>query len=176
MGVKSAMPDVDTIAPAVEGVVVAHGLELYDLELAGPHRSRSLRILVDRAGGVDLETITAVSEALSRVLDTDPTVTPVLPGRYTLEVSSPGLERRLRTPDHFRRATGSTVSIKTSTGDAGLRRRGQLVAADDDGIDVEFDTGREHYAYADVAQARTVFEWGPTPKPGGRRNREVASR
>jgi ribosome maturation factor RimP len=176
MGAKSAMPDVETIAPAVEAVVVAHGLELYDVELAGPNRSRSLRVLVDRDGGVDLETISGVSEALSRVLDTDPALAPALPGRYTLEVSSPGLERRLRTPDHFRRAVGGTVSIKTSTGDAGLRRRGRLVAADDDSVDVEFDTGREHLAYADVAQARTVFEWGPTPKPGARRNREVATR
>jgi ribosome maturation factor RimP len=176
MGAKSAMPDVETIVPAVEAVVVAHGLELYDVELTGPNRSRNLRILVDRDGGVDLETISGVSDALSRALDADPTVAHVCPGRYTLEVSSPGLERRLRTPDHFRRAVGGTVSIKTSTGDAGLRRRGRLVASDDDGIDVEFDTGREHLAYRDVAQARTVFEWGPSPKPGARRNREVATR
>jgi ribosome maturation factor RimP len=176
MGAKSAMPDVETIAPAVEAVVVAHGLELYDVELTGPNRSRSLRVLVDRAGGVDLETITGVSEALSRVLDADPTLAQACPGRYTLEVSSPGLERRLRTPAHFRRAVGGTVSIKTSTGDGGLRRRGRLVAADDTGVDVEFDTGPEHLAYVDIAQARTVFEWGPTPKPGARRNREVATR
>lgn len=176
MGVKSAMPDVDTIAPAVEAVLVAHGLELYDLELTGPHRSRSLRVLVDRPEGVDLETIATVSEALSRALDTDPAVAPTLPDRYTLEVSSPGLERRLRRPDHYRKAVGSTVSVKTSTGDAGLRRRGRLTGADDDGIDVEFDTGAEHLAYGDIAQARTVFEWGPAPKPGARRNREVASR
>ncbi|HSO95923.1 MAG TPA: ribosome maturation factor RimP [Acidimicrobiia bacterium] len=170
------MPDVATIAPAIDTVVVAHGLELYDVELAGPPRSRSLRILVDRDGGIDLETISAVSDALSRALDADPTVAQVCPGRYTLEVSSPGLERRLRTPAHFRRALDSTVSIKTSTGDAPLRRRGHLVAADDDGIDVEFDTGRERLAYRDIVQARTVFEWGPSPKPGTRRNREVASR
>jgi len=176
MGAKSAMPDVETIAPAVEAVVVAHGLELYDVELTGPHRSRNLRILVDRDGGVDLETISGVSDALSRVLDADPTVAQVCPGRYTLEVSSPGLERRLRTPDHFRRAVGGTVSIKTRAGDTGLRRRGRLVAAADDGVDVEFDTGQEHLAYGDVAQARTVFEWGPSPKPGARRNREVATR
>jgi ribosome maturation factor RimP len=176
MGAKSAMPDVETIVPAVEAVVVAHGLELYDVELTGPARSRSLRVLVDRDGGVDLETISGVSDALSRVLDADPTVAQVCPGRYTLEVSSPGLERRLRTPDHFRRAVGGTVSIKTRAGDTGLRRRGRLVAAADDGVDVEFDTGQEHLAYGDVAQARTVFEWGPSPKPGARRNREVATR
>ncbi len=65
------------------------------------------------------------------------------------------------------------MSIKT-TGE-GLRRRGVLAAADDGGIDVDFDTGREHLAYGDVTQARTVFEWGPKPKPGQRKTKEVAT-
>ncbi len=170
------MPDVDTIARAVEPVVVALELELYDVELTGPARARNLRVLVDRPGGVDLETIAAAAQALNPVLDADPAVARACPGRYTLDVSSPGLERRLRTPDHFRRAVGTSISVKTTTADAGLRRRGVLVAVDDDGIDVEFDTGREHLSYADVAQARTVFEWEPNPKPGARRNREAATR
>ncbi len=170
------MPDVDTIARAIAPVVDALGLELYDVELTGPARSRNLRVLVDRPGGVDLETIATTAQALNPVLDADPSVAKACPGRYTLEVSSPGLERRLRTPDHFRRAVGSAISVKTVTADAGLRRRGVLVDAGDDGIDVEFDTGREHLAYADVAQARTVFEWEPNPKPGARRNREGATR
>jgi ribosome maturation factor RimP len=167
------MPDVDTIARAVEPVVAALDLELYDVELTGPARARNLRVLVDRPGGVDLDTIASTAQALNPVLDADPAVTKACPGRYTLEVSSPGLERRLRTPDHFRRAVGSTVSIKTTIDGAGLRRRGVLVDAGTDGIDVEFDTGREYLAYADVAQARTVFDWAPTPKPGTRRNREA---
>jgi ribosome maturation factor RimP len=170
------MPDVDTIARAVEPVVTTLDLELYDVELTGPSRARTLRVLVDRPGGVDIDTLTAAAEALSPVLDATPAVGDACPGRYTLEVSSPGLERRLRTPDHFRSAVASTVSIKTTAGDTGLRRRGVLLAADDDGIDVEFDTGREHLRYPDVAQARTVFEWRPAPKPGTRRNREAATR
>ena len=169
------MPDVDTIARAVEPVVAALDLELYDVELTGPSRARNLRVLVDRPGGVDLETIAAAAQALNPVLDGDPNVARACPGRYTLEVSSPGLERRLRTPAHFHRAVGSSISVKTTSVDGGLRRRGVLVDAGDDGIDVEFDSGPEHLAYRDVAQARTVFEWAPTPKPGSRRSREGAT-
>jgi len=169
------MADVDTIAAAVEPVVAALGLQLYDVEATGPAPARTLRVTVDRPGGVDLDAIAAASQALSPVLDGDAAVQVVLPGAYTLEVTSPGLERRLRTPAHFRGAVGQTVSVKTRTGGAAERRRGVLVAADDAGIDVAFDTGEERLAYDAVTQARTVFEWGPPPK-GARRPREVARR
>ena len=166
------MADVDTIAAAIEPVVAALGLRLYDLELTGVARTPTLRVTVDAPDGVNLDAVAAASEALAPVLDADPAVSQACRGSYPLEVTSPGLERRLRTPSHFRGARGSVVSIKTTGG--GLRRRGALIGADDDGIDVDFDTGREHLAYGDVAQARTVFEWGPTPKPGQRKPREVA--
>ena len=143
------------------------GVTLYDVELAGSGRARTLRVLVDREGGVDLETVTAATEALAPVLDTDAVVAAVLPGTYLLEVSSPGLERPLRTPAHFRRAVGTPISLKATSAD-GTRRRDRvlLVGADDDGIEVEIDGVREHVGYGDIVQARTVFEWGPAPKPG----------
>jgi len=168
--------DVAAIASAVEPVLGALGLELYDLDATGPARARTVRVVVDRDGGVDLDAIAAASEALSPVLDRDPAVRAACPGPYTLEVTSPGLERRLRTPAHFRRAVGSTVSVKTTAAGAGLRRRGVLTAADDDGIEVAFDTGRERLAYDDVAQARTVFEWGASGRRAGRATREAAHR
>jgi ribosome maturation factor RimP len=167
------MVDTDTIAAAVEPVAAGLGLALYDVEVTGPGQSRTLRVTVDRDGGVDLDAIAALSRALSPALDADPQVRAQLPGSYALEVTSPGLERRLRTPAHFRQAVGATVSVKTVVDGAGLRRRGALVGADDDGIDVEFDTGREHLPYATVTQARTVFEWGP-PARARRPAKEVA--
>jgi ribosome maturation factor RimP len=170
------MADVDTVAAAVEPVVVALGLDLYDVELLGGPRARTLRVAVDGPGGVDLDTVARLSTALSPVLDTDPAVQSTCPGPYTLEVTSPGLERRLRTPHHFERAVGGTLSIKTTSAGGGLRRRGTLLRADDDGIHVQFDTGEEHLAYDDIAQARTVFDWGPAAKPGARPSREVTSR
>jgi ribosome maturation factor RimP len=109
---------------------------------------------------------------VSRLLDeADP-----IPGEYTLEVTSPGLERPLRTPEHFARAVGDVVAVKTRAGVTGDRRiQGVLVAADAQGITIrpgeasaaEPDAADRRLAYDDLERARTVFEWGPAPKPGG---------
>lgn len=138
-------------------VVAAEGLELFDVRLAGG----SLQVFVDRPGaGVDLETVSRVTRLVSALLDEhDP-----LPGRYTLEVSSPGLERRLRRPDHFSRYVGSEVKVKLRAGAAGERRAaGRLEAADAEGIVV---AGRR-LAYADIESARTVFDWDRGAAPAG---------
>ena len=89
-----------------------------------------------------------------------------LGGPYTLEVSSPGLERTLRTPAHFQRAIGTTVSVKTrgSETEGPQRRRGVVAAADDSGFELDIDGTRERLAYDDVVQTRTVFEWGAEQK------------
>jgi len=157
----------DRLAAVLAPVLAGVGTTLYDVELAGSGRARTLRVLIDRDGGVDLDAVTAATEVLAPVLDADPVVAAVLPGPYLLEVSSPGLERPLRTPDHFARAVGSPISLKSTTAD-GTRRRDHvlLVGADDDGIAVEIEGARERVRYADIVQARTVFEWGPAPKPG----------
>ena len=101
-------------------------------------RSGVLLVTVDRDGGVDLEALTDANRAVSAVLDElDP-----IPGRYTLEVSSPGVERTLRTPAHFVKAIGETVTVKTRPQVPGeRRRRGVLVAADDDGLTLDVDGG-----------------------------------
>ncbi len=118
---------VERVRAVVEPVVAAADLDLYDVELAGG----TLRVLVDAAGGVDLAVLGAVTRAVSEALDADDP----LPGRYTLEVSSPGLERKLRTPAHFAAALGKKVSVRTVPGTEGERRvEGELTAADDDGV------------------------------------------
>ena len=91
-------------------------------------RSGVLLVTVDRDGGVDLEALTEANRAVSVVLDElDP-----IPGRYTLEVSSPGVERTLRTPAHFVKAVGEQVTVKTRPQVPGERRlRGVLAAADE---------------------------------------------
>jgi ribosome maturation factor RimP len=94
-------------------------------------------------------------------------------GRYSLEVSSPGVERTLRLPAHFLKAVGETVSVKTRPQVPGERRlRGRLVAADDDGFDLETEggSGRIRLAYSDTDRVRTVFVWGPDPGAGGGRS------
>ena len=155
---------VERVRAVVEPVVAAADLELYDVELAGG----VLRVLVDRSGGVDLAVLGEVTRGVSEALDADDP----LPGRYTLEVSSPGLERKLRTPAHFSAALGKKVRVRTVAGTEGDRRiEGELVSADDDGFVVATVAGERRLAYTEVERAKTVFEWGPTPPPGGGRQR-----
>src|ERR1700677_5071538 len=106
-------------------LLAAAGLELWDVEV-----SRDvLRVLVDRPGGVDLEALTAASHALSPLFDSRDDLVP--PGHYQLEVSSPGVERTLRTAEQYRRYLGSAISVKTSVAIDGARRfSGVLTAAD----------------------------------------------
>ena len=148
----------DRVRALVEPVLRPHGLELFDVELAGA----TLRVLVDRPEGVDLAAVSAASEAVSKVLDEhDP-----VPGRYTLEVSSPGIERPLRTPEHFRRFVGTPVAVRTRPGFDGERRlEGALVAADDDGIGLDVGGEVHRLPYDAIERARTVFVWGAAPKP-----------
>lgn len=145
------------------------GLELYDLELA----AGTLRVTVTREGGVDLDTLAVASSTLSGWLDEhDP-----MPGRYTLEVSSPGLERRLRTPEQFKGAVGETVTLRiTPEGAAAERVTGTLETATDEGLELATESGPRRARYEEVERARTVFVWGPTPKPSPSRGRAAASR
>jgi ribosome maturation factor RimP len=122
---------------------------------------------------VDLEALTEANRVVSGLLDEmDP-----IPGRYTLEVSSPGVERTLRRPAHFTKAVGESVSVKTRPQVPGERRlRGRLVEADDDGFLLEVEGGPDvpvRLAYADVDRVRTVFVWGPE-RPHGQRPRQPA--
>ena len=160
------MVDVDTIAQALAPALSDLGLDLYDVDVSGSGRARILRVMVDREGGVDLEAIADATQAVSPLLDAPP-LDAVIAGPYALEVSSPGLERPLRTPAHFVRAVGETISVKSRSGDdhAARRVRGVVTAADDSGFDLTLDDGgTERIAYGDVTQARTVFEWGKEPK------------
>jgi ribosome maturation factor RimP len=158
----------DELSELVAPVLAPLGLDLVDVELQGA----VVRVVVDRAGGADLDTITDATRSVSAVLDAhDP-----YPGhRYTLEVSSPGVERRLRTARHFASAVGEVVSVRTVPGTEGERRvQGVLVFADGDGILVEgadLPEGGRRLVYAQIERARTVFEWGTPPRPvsGGRR-------
>jgi ribosome maturation factor RimP len=158
--VRSVTTVAERVAAVVAPVVDDLGLELYDIEHQGP----ALRILVDRPGGIDLEVITQATRRISRALDElDPFADP-----YTLEVSSPGLERGLRIPSHFAGAVGTTVNVKTRPGTEGDRRvTGTLERADDDDVTVRLDDGSTRVLrYDDIERARTVFAWGPAPRPG----------
>jgi ribosome maturation factor RimP len=148
----------DRLRALIVPLVDDAGLELYDLDQSGP----TLQVLVSRPGGVDVDALSRLSRAISRTLDEhDP-----IPGKYLLEVSSPGLERPLRRPEHYQGAVDTEVTIKTVAGTEGDRRvRGVLVAADDESATVRLaDDHERRIEYRDIERARTVFEWEATSK------------
>jgi ribosome maturation factor RimP len=123
--------------------------------------------------GVDLEALSGASGVLSPVLDAHPEAVPA--GRYQLEVSSPGIERTLRTPEQFRRYLGAEITVKTAEPVAGARRhRGRIVEVGATSIDLQPDAnpdGRLQLRFDQMNRARTVMEWAPgAGRPsGGRR-------
>jgi len=148
-------PEHERVRQVVEPSLAAQGFELVDVDRQGS----VLRVTVDRAEGIDLEGVTAATRLVSDLLDD----TDLIGDRTTLEVSSPGIERALRTPEHFRRFVGTEVAVKTRPGTDGERRvDGVLESADDEGVVV---AGRR-LAYADIERARTVFVWPPKKKIG----------
>ena len=141
--------------------VEAAGCELFDIEW----RPGLLRVSVDRSGGVDLGAISDLSPVLSRALDdADPEV---IPGRYTLEVSSPGLERPLRTPPHYCRFVGTKVTVKTREEVDGERRFTGILEEADTDAEGGISVAGHRLAYDQIDRARTVFEWGASPTTKG---------
>ena len=110
--------------------------------------AQSLRLYVDRPGGVDLELCERVTVALRDLLD-----------RYSLEVSSPGPERPLSKPDHFRRFVGRRARVRTrGRRDGRSSFTGVLLGANDDAVTVAADTGVVSIAYADIQRSNLVGE------------------
>jgi ribosome maturation factor RimP len=105
-----------------------------------------LRVTIDRPGGVDLDLCERVSRELSPLRE-----------RYALEVSSPGIERPLVKPEHFQRAVGSRVAVRTEHAVDGRRQfRGTLTDARDDEIEIDLDGERAQLPYAAIRRANLV--------------------
>ena len=157
---------IDRVQALVEPVASDLQLDLYDIE----RRGGTIRITLDTPpgspAGVSLDTLSLATRQISRELDHEDPIA----GRYTLEVTSPGLERALRTPAHFQREVGKDITVRLRDVEADERRvRGKLVAADDQAATLLLDAGAEQVvSYDAIDKARTIFEWGPTPKQGGK--------
>ncbi len=167
-------PVVDRVVAIVTPILADLGLELYDCEFGGG----SLRITVDKPGAaVDLDEIALVTRLVSRDLDH----IDVVPGRYTLEVSSPGLERVLREPRHFQWAVGRDVVLRLRDVAAPERRlAGRVISADLEAIEVVPGDGPAQgttvrVAYGAIDRARTVFVWAAAPKPTGAKPKRSAT-
>ena len=133
-------------------IVEANGAALYDTEIVTEFDETIFRVLVTKVGGVSLDLCATISHELSPFLD----VHPPMSQRYRLEISSPGIERKLTKPVHFKNAIGEKVKLKITGGD---KLKGVLKSADNDGIVVETKQGEEHFEYGALGTAKTYFDW-----------------
>lgn len=166
-GTLPKMTAADRLSAVVGPYLEAEHLELDSLELLGHGGARILRVVVDAEGGINLDRLAETSRRLSRLLDAETD----LEGPYRLEVSSPGLERRLRTPRHFEKAVGREVVIKVRTEGRTTSLRGRLMSADGEGCELSVEGEDRYLLYGTVLSARTIFRWGAAPKPGKGKNR-----
>lgn len=142
------------LTAAVTPVVEAAGLTLETLTLAAHGRRHVVKVVVDLPdgpGGVSSDVIGDVSREVSRVLDE----VDLVPGTYTLEVSTPGVDRPLTTPRHFRRAQGRLVRIALAGGDGVT---GRVRGADDAGVELEVEGATRTVSYADIRRAQVEVE------------------
>ena len=143
-------------------VASGHGVEVLELDLRGQGRGRVLSVVLDAEEPVEADVVEEVSKDLSRALDqADP-----VPGRYTLEVSTPGLSRPLRTRRDFRRQRGHEVSVVRSgppgadqdaSGETSVR--GVVVDADDEVVTLDVDGSQVRIPLSDVVQGKVVLPW-----------------
>jgi ribosome maturation factor RimP len=152
------------IADIIRPVVAVAGMDLESVRVSAAGRRRLLRVVVDSDQGVSLDDAAAISRQLSAALDTE-AVMGDFP--YTLEVSSPGVDRPLLDPRHWRRAVGRLVQVTVNdAGDSGVSGpvSGRVVAADTDGVTLDVEGARRRYGYPALGAGAVQVEFGP-PQP-----------
>jgi len=158
-----SLPDADRLGRLLEPVVRAMGMDLEGVRVTSAGRRRLLRVVVDADGGVSLDAIALASRELSARLDGS-AVMGDLP--YTLEVSSPGVDRPLTHPRHWRRATGRLVVVPLSA-EAGQRAgngaepmTARIAGVSEQGVTLDCDGVLREYRYAELGPGRVQVEFG----------------
>lgn len=140
------------IYDSIEKIIQSLGASLYDIEVVSEFDETILRIMITKQGGVNLDDCADISREISLFLD----VNPPMEHEYRLEVSSPGIERKLIKPKHFIQSIGEKVKLKIV--EAGLVI-GILKDANEKEIAVEVDDETKIFTYPQINKARTYFEW-----------------
>ena len=149
------LDDATVLRTLLEPVVESAGFELVMIELTGPG-GLILRLYIDSPGGILLEDCETVSKLVSSVLDVEDPIG----GEYTLEVSSPGLDRPLTRPKDFKRFVGSRTKLTTKEPTAGRHKfTGELLSATDSAIQIDVDGQSVEIAYGLIDRARLVPEF-----------------
>ncbi|MBB2912283.1 ribosome maturation factor RimP [Streptosporangium becharense] len=143
----------DRLMKLLEPVVGAEGLDLEDVTVTPAGKRRLLRVVVDRDGGVSLDDVAQVSHAVSARLDADDAMGNA---PYVLEVSSPGVDRPLTEPRHWRRAVRRLVKADLRDG---TTVEGRIAATDDAGVELDVDGTRRRIEYQDLTRGRVQVEF-----------------
>ncbi len=149
---------VEQITAIVEPIVAARGYELVHLELRGDRRHALLRVYIDKPGGITVDDCAALSSYLSTVLDVEDPI----PYTYTLEVSSPGIEREFYRKADYDRFRGEPVKIQTHQPVEGRRTfHGRLIELKDEVVRIDERTlGREvAIPYPEIKKTQIEYEW-----------------
>jgi len=143
----------ERLTAIIDPVVTECGCELVEIQLVQRKANALVRVLVDKRGGVTIDDCVAVSRQVSFLLETsDP-----LECRYTLEVSSPGLDRPLTTPADFRRKIGETVRLFIQNSRGNSERLGEIVQVDDRTLTLRTGDGEEHCPFGDIVKGKIIF-------------------
>jgi ribosome maturation factor RimP len=156
--------DEGRIADAIQPVVAAAGMDLESVRVSRAGRRRLLRVVVDSDHGVSLDDAAAVSRDLSAALD-QMTVMGDFP--YTLEVSSPGVDRPLTDRRHWRRAVGRLVTVAVTDSGSSEPVSGRVCDADADGVTLDVDGAHRHFAYTALGPGAVQVEFGHLPNELG---------
>ncbi|MEH0840837.1 ribosome maturation factor RimP [Micromonospora sp. CPCC 205711] len=155
----------------IEPVITQAGYDLEDLSVSRAGRRHVVRVIVDADGGINLDAVADVSRAVSAALDAaEEAGGDLVAGEYQLEVSSPGVDRPLTLPRHWRRNVGRLVKV-TVRGGAGLPAQrdaqptgdrqvtGRIIEADDERVVLEIDSGRAELSHAELGPGRVQVEF-----------------
>jgi ribosome maturation factor RimP len=164
---RGAAADAERIVGLLEPAVAAMGMDLEDVRITSAGRRRLLRIVVDADGGVSLDDIALVSRELSGALDR---AAAMGEASYTLEVSSPGVDRPLTQPKHWRRAVGRMVTapLSATDGPAGSTAvTGRVTGTDSSGVRFDVDGASRVFGYAELGPGRIQIEFAPLDASAG---------
>jgi ribosome maturation factor RimP len=142
----------DRLLRLLEPVVTAEGLDLEDVSVTSAGKRRLLRVTVDRDGGVSLDDVAVLSQSISGALD----ASEVMTDPYVLEVTSPGVDRPLTVPRHWRRAMSRLVRAVLADGG---EVTGRVRQADEDGATLDVEGDERRLAYAEIRRATVTVEF-----------------
>ena len=132
----------------IKNIVEDNGCELYDIELTTENDNKFYRVYITKPGGVTLNDCAAVNNLISPIFDVENPVE----GKYFLEVSSPGIERKLTKKEHFQKSIGENVKVTTNEG---KKIKGQLKSFDGEIAEI----GKEKVNFKDIKKAKTYVDW-----------------